>query len=67
MPLLAVSDHFFEPVWSRYHQGEFTFDQSAKFLISWQHITFFPLLMIAKFGENLLETKEDWSRKRAGN
>ena len=50
MPLLASSEHFFEPVWSRYHQDQLEFDATAKLLISWQHITFFPLLMIARYG-----------------
>lgn len=50
MPLLAVSDHFFEDVWSKYHQDWLIFDGTAKALISRQHMTFLPLLMIAKFG-----------------
>jgi len=51
MPLLAVSDHFFSPIWSTYHQDLLTFDRTAQRLISWQHFTFLPLLMVAKFGE----------------
>ena len=51
MPLLAVSDYFFEDIWSRYHQDRLVFDKTAQQLISWQHFTFIPLLMVAKFGE----------------
>ena len=54
MPLLAVSDFFFEDVWSKYHQDCLVFDSLARKLISWQHLTFLPLLMVAKFGIRLL-------------
>ena len=50
MPLLAVSDYFFEDIWSRYYQDWLVFDTLARRLVSWQHITFLPLLMVAKFG-----------------
>lgn len=50
MPLIANSEHFFEPVWSTYHQDWLLFDSAARYLISWQHLTFVPLLMVAKFG-----------------
>lgn len=54
MPLLAVSEFFFEDVWSRYHQDRLVFDSLARKLISWQHLTFLPLLMVAKFGIYIL-------------
>ncbi|KAK9804859.1 hypothetical protein WJX72_008896 [[Myrmecia] bisecta] len=50
MPLLAISPVFFKSITSRYHNAVLLFDRFARQLISWQHITFFPLLMVAKYG-----------------
>ena len=51
MPLLAISEDFFGRLWSKYHQDLLVFDDTAKLLISRQHLTFIPLLMVAKFGK----------------
>ena len=51
MPLLAVSDAYFKSIFSRYHLDTLVFDKAAAKLISVQHLTFLPLLMVAKFGE----------------
>lgn len=51
MPLLAISPRFFRPVFSRYHNAVLEFDAAARCLIPYQHLTFIPLLMVAKFGE----------------
>ena len=51
MPLLAISQRFFRPVFSRYHNALLEFDAAASCLIPYQHLTFIPLLMVAKFGE----------------
>ena len=51
MPLLAISPRFFHPVFSRYHQAVLEFDAAASRLIPYQHFTFIPLLMVAKFGQ----------------
>lgn len=51
MPLLAISPRFFRPVFSRYHNALLEFDAAASRLIPFQHFTFIPLLMVAKFGE----------------
>lgn len=50
MPLLAISPRFFHPLFSRYHNALLEFDGAAKILIPYQHLTFIPLLMFAKFG-----------------
>ena len=50
MPLLAVSDAYFKSIFSRYHLNTLVFDKAAAKLISVQHLTFLPLLMVAKFG-----------------
>ena len=54
MPLLAISPRFFHPVFSRYHQAVLEFDAAASRLIPYQHFTFIPLLMVAKFGQTLV-------------
>ena len=51
MPLLAISQRFFHPVFSRYHNAVLEFDAAASRLIPYQHFTFIPLLMVAKFGK----------------
>ena len=51
MPLLAISQRFFRPVFSRYHNAVLEFDAAASRLIPYQHFTFIPLLMVAKFGK----------------
>ncbi len=57
MPLLAISPRFFHPVFSRYHNAVLHFDAAASRLIPYQHFTFIPLLMVAKFGEMCACTK----------
>lgn len=51
MPLLAISPRFFSPLFSRFHNALLEFDGAARVLIPYQHFTFIPLLMVAKFGE----------------
>eukprot|EP00891_Asterochloris_glomerata_P005478 jgi/Astpho2/5478/e_gw1.00078.22.1_t len=58
MPLLAVSDAYFKSVFSRYHLNTLVFDKAAAKLISVQHLTFLPLLMVAKFGLYLQSVKQ---------
>ena len=53
MPLLAISPRFFHPVFSRYHNAVLEFDAAASRLIPYQHFTFIPLLMVAKFGGHM--------------
>lgn len=58
MPLLAISPRFFHPVFSRYHNAVLHFDAAASRLIPYQHFTFIPLLMVAKFGLYLQSVKQ---------
>ncbi|KAK9857626.1 hypothetical protein WJX84_005358 [Apatococcus fuscideae] len=50
MPLIAIDERYFESVKSRHHNATLTFDSTARRLISYQHFTFIPLLMFAKWG-----------------
>ncbi|DBA88504.1 TPA: hypothetical protein ACH3X2_004984 [Trebouxia sp. C0005] len=58
MPLLAISPRFFKPVFSRYHNAVLHFDAAASRLIPYQHFTFIPLLMVAKYGLYLQSMKQ---------
>jgi len=49
MPVLAVSSKYFNSVYSLYHQRRLTYDAAAKFLVSIQHLTFYPLMAVARF------------------
>ena len=52
MPLLAVSPRYFDSLYSTYHRAVMRFDAAARRLVPWQHLTFLPLLCVAKFGES---------------
>jgi fatty acid desaturase len=49
LPFLAVSERFFSSIYSYYHKRELTFNALARFLVSYQHIVFFPLMAFARF------------------
>ena len=52
MPLLALSPRCFDSLYSTYHRAVMRFDVAARRLVPWQHLTFLPLLCVAKFGES---------------
>ncbi|PWZ41813.1 Acyl-lipid (9-3)-desaturase [Zea mays] len=52
MPLFAVSPKLFGNIWSYFYQRTLAFDAASKFLISYQHWTFYPVMCIARI--NLL-------------
>ena len=43
MPVLAVTPKYFDSVWSLYHQRRMAFDRMARFLVSVQHYSFYPI------------------------
>lgn len=47
LPALCVSKDIFN-VYSHYHDRRFDFDRAAKFLVSIQHYTFFPIMAVAR-------------------
>eukprot|EP00270_Netrium_digitus_P021611 TRINITY_DN9341_c0_g1_i1.p1 TRINITY_DN9341_c0_g1~~TRINITY_DN9341_c0_g1_i1.p1 ORF type:complete len:452 (+),score=75.93 TRINITY_DN9341_c0_g1_i1:83-1438(+) len=48
LPLLAVSPKLFNSVFSTYHSRQLPFDWVGRFLVGWQHITFYPIMMVAR-------------------
>ncbi|KAL1355944.1 hypothetical protein HN51_007927 [Arachis hypogaea] len=48
MPVFAVSSRFFNSITSRFYGRELKFDSLARFLISYQHWTFYPVMCIAR-------------------
>ncbi|XP_020594962.1 delta(8)-fatty-acid desaturase 1-like, partial [Phalaenopsis equestris] len=48
MPLFAVSSKFFYSITSSFYNRTLTFDSISRFLISYQHITFYPVMCFAR-------------------
>jgi len=50
MPLLAVTPRIFaKPFWSTYYTKWVSMDAVARFLVSHQHIVFYPMMALARF------------------
>eukprot|EP00192_Tetraselmis_astigmatica_P004037 CAMPEP_0117685094 /NCGR_PEP_ID=MMETSP0804-20121206/21531_1 /TAXON_ID=1074897 /ORGANISM="Tetraselmis astigmatica, Strain CCMP880" /LENGTH=465 /DNA_ID=CAMNT_0005496293 /DNA_START=397 /DNA_END=1794 /DNA_ORIENTATION=+ len=48
LPIFAVTSKYFGSIFSKYHSATMVFDKTTKFLVSHQHLYFFPVLMVAK-------------------
>ncbi|XP_074382145.1 delta(8)-fatty-acid desaturase-like isoform X2 [Apium graveolens] len=48
LPMLAVSDTFFWSITSKFYERKLTFDRVAKFFISYQHLTYYPVMCVAR-------------------
>ena len=51
LPVFAISEKYFGSLFSKYHSATMVFDKTTKFLISYQHWYWIPLLMFAKWSE----------------
>mmetsp|Transcript_5572 Transcript_5572/g.12365 ORF Transcript_5572/g.12365 Transcript_5572/m.12365 type:complete len:473 (+) Transcript_5572:105-1523(+) len=51
MPVFAVTENLFNKggVWSYYHRRFFHFDAPAKFILSHQHLLYYPIMSFARF------------------
>jgi delta8-fatty-acid desaturase len=50
MPIMAVSEKVIKkPYWSTYYKKWVKLDAAATFLVSYQHLLFFPLMAVARF------------------
>ena len=50
MPMIAITDKIFEkPFWDTYHKKWVKMDWLAKFLVSNQHIVFYPLMALGRW------------------
>ncbi|XP_010261428.1 PREDICTED: acyl-lipid (9-3)-desaturase-like [Nelumbo nucifera] len=48
IPLFAVSSKFFNSLTSYFYERKMTFDSIARFLVSYQHWTFYPVMCFAR-------------------
>ena len=67
-PLLALSEHFFESLWSTFHKKRMGFGSIARIVVSHQHLFFYPLMFFARWNlyfqgwcKLILEAKTRWS------
>ena len=49
MPLLALSSHFFQSLWSTFHHKRMGFGGCARATVARQHIFFYPLMFFARW------------------
>mmetsp|Transcript_71737 Transcript_71737/g.115818 ORF Transcript_71737/g.115818 Transcript_71737/m.115818 type:complete len:584 (+) Transcript_71737:117-1868(+) len=49
LPVFAVSDKYFNQIYSMYHDWTLTFGNVEKFLVSHQHILYVPIMGLARF------------------
>lgn len=48
IPFFAVSSKLFASLYSHYHESRMTFDGLARHLVSYQHLTFYPVMLLAR-------------------
>lgn len=49
LPVFAVSSSLFDSITSSFYGRRLTFDPVAKFFVSYQHFTFYPVMCVARF------------------
>lgn len=55
LPFFALSNQFFRNLRSTFYQATMVFDNAVtKMMISVQHYTFLPMMLVARFGEPFL-------------
>jgi len=53
LPFFALSNRFFKNIYSTFYQATMVFDNAfTRMLISIQHYTFLPMMLVARFGES---------------
>ena len=54
LPFFALSSRFFKNLYSTFYKATMVFDNAlTKLLISIQHFTFLPMMLVARFGKRL--------------
>lgn len=48
LPMLAVSSRLFQSLTSKFYGRKLTFDSVARFFVSYQHLTFYPVMCVAR-------------------
>mmetsp|Transcript_17587 Transcript_17587/g.38485 ORF Transcript_17587/g.38485 Transcript_17587/m.38485 type:complete len:547 (-) Transcript_17587:29-1669(-) len=49
LPAMAISKELFGKFWSTYYEKYFVTDGVARFLVSYQHFLYYPIMMVARF------------------
>lgn len=49
LPAFAINEKYFDSILSKYHDWRLTFDRVAKFLVSYQHFLYLPIMAFARF------------------
>ncbi|CAK9087230.1 Acyl-lipid (9-3)-desaturase (BoDes6) [Durusdinium trenchii] len=49
LPVFAISEKLFGKFWSTFHQKYFVTDAIARLLVSYQHLLYVPIMMVARF------------------
>ncbi|KAG8363292.1 hypothetical protein BUALT_Bualt19G0007000 [Buddleja alternifolia] len=49
LPVFAVSTSFFKSLTSHFYDRELTFDSVSRFFVSYQHWTYYPVMIVARF------------------
>ena len=49
LPVFAVTPRYFHSLYSHYHKRVMKFDGAARFLVSYQHFLFYPVMALARF------------------
>lgn len=49
LPFFAITHRFFENLVSTYYERAMEYDAVAKFMILYQHYTYYPIMMVARF------------------
>ncbi|KAK6142755.1 hypothetical protein DH2020_023103 [Rehmannia glutinosa] len=48
LPVFAVSSNLFQSLTSQFYKRQLTFDSLARFFVSYQHFTFYPVMVVAR-------------------
>lgn len=49
LPVFAVSSRFFNSITSQFYKRKLSFDSVSRFFVSHQHLTFYPIMVVARF------------------
>lgn len=64
LPMMAVSTELFKSLTSRFYGRKLVFDSVARFFVSHQHLTFYPVMVVARFNLYLQTFLLLFSRRR---
>ncbi|CAK9158405.1 unnamed protein product [Ilex paraguariensis] len=67
MPFFVVSSKFFSSLTSRFYDRKMNFDSAARFLVSYQHWTFYPVMCFARINLFAQSVTLLLSRRRVPN